>query len=99
MILHHLQCIYTIIDDDVSVRFTQDQFTGSEATGFVLVNLELTGGTSDSPFDVFVIPSEQSQHLLKVYTCITYCRWENFGGGNFRRTIQVKAIGEEKFGE
>ena len=50
----------TIIGDDVSVRFTQDQFTGSEATGFVLVNLELTGGTSDSTFDVFVILSEQS---------------------------------------
>ena len=50
----------TIIDDDVSVRFTQDHFTGSEAMGFVMVNLELTGRTSDSPFDVFVIPSEQS---------------------------------------
>ena len=50
----------TIIDDDVSVRFTQDHFTGSEAMGFVMVSLELTGGTSDSPFDVFVIPSEQS---------------------------------------
>ena len=50
----------TIVDDDVSVTFAQDQFTGSEAMGFVLVNLELIGGTSDSPFDVFVIPSEQS---------------------------------------
>ena len=44
----------------IRVRFTQDQFTGSEATGFVLVNLELTRGTSASPFNVAVTPSEQS---------------------------------------
>ena len=44
----------------IRVIFTQDQFTGSEATGFVLVNLELTGGSSVSPFDVTVTPSEQS---------------------------------------
>ena len=39
----------TIIDDDVSVisvGFIQDQFSGSEAMGFVMVNLELAGGTS-----------------------------------------------------
>ena len=29
----------TIIDDAVSVRFTQDEFIGSEAMGFVLVIL------------------------------------------------------------
>ena len=44
----------------IRVRFTQDQFTGSEATGFVLVNLELTRGTSARPFNVTVTPSEQS---------------------------------------
>ena len=42
------------------MRFTQNQFIGSEAMGFVTVNLELTGGTSASPFDVTVTPSEQS---------------------------------------
>ena len=42
------------------MRFTQDQFSGSEAMGFVTVNLELTRGTSASPFDVTVTPSEQS---------------------------------------
>ena len=53
----------TIIDDDVSmisVGFIQDQFTGSEAMGFVMVNLELAGRTSASPFNVFITPLEQS---------------------------------------
>ena len=42
------------------MRFTQNQFIGSEAMGFVTVNLELTGGTSATPFGVTVTPSEQS---------------------------------------
>ena len=45
---------------DVTVRFTQDQFTGSETAGFVLVTLELTGGKSAFPFNVTVTPLEQS---------------------------------------
>ena len=45
---------------DISVRFTNNKFTASEAKGFVLVILELTGGTSASPFNVTVTPSEQS---------------------------------------
>ena len=44
----------------IRVRFTQNQFTGSEATGFVLVNLELNEGSSVNPFSVTVAPSEQS---------------------------------------
>ena len=44
----------------IRVRFTQTQFIGSESIGFVMVDLELTRGTSASPFDVFVTPSEQS---------------------------------------
>ena len=44
----------------VTVRFTQDQFAGSEATGFVIVYLELHGGTSAYPFNVTVTPLEQS---------------------------------------
>ena len=42
------------------VRFTQNRFTGSEASGVVVVNLELTGGSSAIPFNVMVTPSEQS---------------------------------------
>ena len=44
----------------IGVRFTQNRFTGSEAMGFVEVNLELTGGSSASPFNVTVTPIEQS---------------------------------------
>ena len=44
----------------LNVIFTQDQFAGSEAAGFVLVSLELDGGISESPFDVTVTPSQQS---------------------------------------
>ena len=36
------------------------QYTGSEATGFVIVTLELVGGVSSDPFNVTVTPSEQS---------------------------------------
>ena len=42
------------------MKFTQNQFTGSEASGVVVVNLELTGGSSAIPFNVMVTPSEQS---------------------------------------
>ena len=46
-------------------------------------------------------------YMLRMYVC-TYCqfaKWttmhmqEIFGGGKFWWTIQVKAIGEEKFGK
>ena len=42
------------------MRFTQDQFPGSETTGFVIVRIELHGGTSAYPFSVTVTPLEQS---------------------------------------
>ena len=36
---------------------------------------------------------------LCVCICVcTYHAWKIFGGGKFWQTIQVKAIGEEKFG-
>ena len=35
-------------------------YTGSEATRFVMVTLELVGGTSSNPFNVTITPSEQS---------------------------------------
>ena len=44
----------------ITVRFAQKRYTGSEATGFVMVTLELVGGTSSNPFSVTVTPSEQS---------------------------------------
>ena len=44
----------------MKVHFTQTQYAGSEDTGFVLVTLELVGGTSSRPFDVTVTPLEQS---------------------------------------
>ena len=50
-----------IIDSStIRVRFTHTQYTGSEATGFAMVTLELVGGTSSNPFNVTVTPSEQS---------------------------------------
>ena len=54
-------CILTIIlIIGIIVRFTQTKYTGSEDTGFVLVTLELVGGTSSRPFNVTVTPLEQS---------------------------------------
>ena len=44
----------------LQVIFTQPQYTGSEDEGFVLVALELVGGTSSRPFNVTVTPLEQS---------------------------------------
>ena len=44
----------------MQVRFSQSSFTGTEADGFVLVNVVLVGGSSDSSFDVTVTPSQQS---------------------------------------
>ena len=50
-----------IIDSSkVKVRFKQDEYTASEGTGFVIITLELNKGTSVSPFNVTVTPSEQS---------------------------------------
>ena len=53
------------------VRFTQDQYTGSEATGFVQVNLELIGGAFPDTFSVTVIVSEKSPVSAKG-NCIAY---------------------------
>ena len=36
------------------------QYIGSEATGSVIVTLELVGGVSSDPFNITVTPSEQS---------------------------------------
>ena len=65
-----------IIDSTtIRVRFTQTQYTGSEATGFVMVTLELVGGTSSNPFSVTVTPSEQSPVSAKGNSvmCVIMC--------------------------
>ena len=46
--------------EGIRVRFASNQYTGSEAAGFVLVTLELTRGISASPFNVTVTPSERT---------------------------------------
>ena len=51
--------IINIIITAIRVKFAQEQHTGSEATGFVIVALELVGGRSSNPFNVTVTPSEQ----------------------------------------
>ena len=42
------------------MKFTNTTFIGSEDTRFVLITLELVGGTSAYPFSVTVTPLEQS---------------------------------------
>ena len=42
------------------VRFTQDQYNGSEAVQSVIITLELVGGTFPDTFNVTVIASEKS---------------------------------------
>ena len=50
-----------IIDSSrIRVRFTQTQYSGSEAREFVMITLEVVGGTSANPFNVIVTASEQS---------------------------------------
>ena len=44
----------------VRIRFTQEQYTGLEYTGAIIVYLELIGGTSSNSFSVTITPSEQS---------------------------------------
>ena len=61
------------------MRFTQDIFNGSEATGYLLVSLELVGGTVSIPFGVTVIPSEHvplrlpesAEGIIVLYTVST----------------------------
>ena len=59
----------------ITVWFTRTQYTGSEATGFAMVTLELVGGTSSNPFNVTVTPSEQSPVSAEGNSvmCMTMC--------------------------
>ena len=51
-------CIFVLLG--IMVSFTQSTFMGMESAAFVMVGLQLEGGTSASPFSVTVTPSEQS---------------------------------------
>ena len=61
----------------IIVQFAQEQYSGSEATGFMIVTLELVGGRSSSPFSVIVTPSEQSpvsaKGVVNVYDSVHAC--------------------------
>ena len=57
------------------IRFTQNQYIGSEAAQFVLVSLELVGRTFPSSFNVTVTPSEnllvsaQGNNTMYIIVC------------------------------
>ena len=70
---------YMTYSSVITVRFTQDQFSGSEATGFVIVHVELHGGTSAYPFNVIVTPSERSPVSAEGNSimCIIMCGLKN----------------------
>ena len=49
------------------VRFTQNRYTGSETKQFVIVSLELVGGTFPGSFSVTVTSSEKSLVSAKMH--------------------------------
>ena len=59
LLYYYVRIVISCICVDISVSFTQNQFIGLEVTGFVIIYLELNGGSSVYPFTVTVIPSEQ----------------------------------------
>ena len=61
IVLHTYACILSCFYfSAITVNFTQSQYRGSEASGFVSVSLELIGGSSVNPFSVTVTPLEWS---------------------------------------
>ena len=81
----------------IRVRFSQSRFTGSEATGFVLVNLELVGGRSANAFDVTVTPSEQSSvsaegNIVCIIVCWLKSVWLT-GGVDFNTATLTATFG------
>ena len=61
------------------VEFTQSSFSAEENTPSLDVVLQLTGGTSSSPFDVTVTPSEQSPVSAEGnIVCIIYVLTEEY---------------------
>ena len=57
------------------IRFTQNQYIGSEATQFVLVSLEVVARTFPNSFNVTVTPSEnllvsaQGNNIMYIIVC------------------------------
>ena len=62
----------------LTVMFTQNQYIGSEADGFIAVNLEVVGGTFVNPFSVSVTPSEHSpvsaegNNVMSIIICVEW---------------------------
>ena len=79
---------------EIRVRFLQTQYTGSEAAGFVMVTLQLVGGVSSNPFNVTVIPSEQSpvsaegNSVMCMIMCWVKSVWLT-GGVDFNTTLLI----------
>ena len=73
------------------MKFAQEQHTGSEATGFVIVALKLVGGRSSNLFSVTVTPLEQSlvsaqgNSIMCMITCWLKSVWLT-GGVDFDTT-------------
>ena len=51
-------CMYVLLV--LIVEFVSGQFTGSESSGFIVVVVRITGGTSSTAINVTVTPSLQS---------------------------------------
>ena len=75
---HQLSYLCTLFVE-IRVRFVSNQYTGVEASGFVLVAVELVRGTSAYPFNVTVTPSEQSPVSAEGNSimCIIVCELKN----------------------
>ena len=58
-LINYHSCV-TDLFVEIRVRFVSRKYTGSEVSGFVSVTLELARGISAFPFNVTIIPSEQS---------------------------------------
>ena len=69
LVSNTIRCHFTkcaiLLYVDITVRFINRRFTGSESAGFVLVTLELLRGTSSNAFNVAVTPSERSSVSAK----------------------------------
>ena len=58
-----VRCIASVVEftgRQFVVEFTSGQFVGSESSGFIEVIVRITGGSSNAPITVIVIPSVQS---------------------------------------
>ena len=70
-------CFVVFITLVISVTFTQDEFSGTEAAGFVKVDLEYMGAIAVNPFSVIVNASEQSPVSAEGNSamCVSLCNY------------------------